>query len=442
MAHKIGATLIVTAVTLGLARADMSPATAAAHEDAPVTFEDVLANPNDVEISIKWAKRQIKENRLEQAAASLERVLIVAPNADEVRLLYGVVLYRLGNLIEAKAELDLLANRDLSEQSALTRDRYLALIDDDSKQWSFDATFGFGLHYDSNRNFSPISDIAFVNGIAFDLNGNQQDDVGALAFLGVGAHYDPQSEFVDEVYGRFVGVTDKQFKVDALDLQGLSATVGAKGGYQAARLEGSFGTDVIRFDGDNVADVYRATARAEFPLKDPAFVTPFVDARMAYEDFDSPRNGRDGSRFELGGGVEAIIQPNVKATGRFSLDVKDADDASEDFVAPEFEFALLHALPGGQAVQVDFSYRHERYREADQTVINRKRRDDEIEFGVKYVAAIDRLFRHWELDFSEAVFEDMRFTAGASFLRNNSNIDNFEFTNGRVESLVTKTFRF
>lgn len=442
MKRVLGTAMLVSAMSMAFAAAPIGVASAAGHGDAPVTFEDVLANPNDIEISVKWAKQQIQENRLEQAAATLERVLLIAPNADEVRLLYGVVLYRLGNLVESKAELDLLVDRELSEDNAATRDDYLQLIADAEKQWRFDVTLGLGIHYDSNRTLGPTDDIILLNNIANNINGAQADDTGVLAFLAVTSHYDPQNEYVDDVFFRVVGVHDDQKTVEELDLQAIGASFGAKGGYKSARLEGKVGADLIRFDFDNVADVYRADVRAEFPQKDPAFLTPFVDGRIAYEDFDSPRDGRDGGRYEFGAGVEAIIDKKAKLSARLSLDVKDADLASEDFFAPEVELSFVHALVGGQAIQIDASYRHERYREIDPVIANIKRRDDEVELGLKYLASLDRLFKHWGWDVDEDIFKDMNFTAGASFERNNSTIQNFEFVNMRLETLVTKTFRF
>lgn len=429
-------------IAAALATSAFAPAFAADITEDNVTFADVLAAPSDIQTSVAWAKRQIKENRLEQAAATLERVVLLAPNADEVRLLYGVLLYRLGNLTEARAELDLLQGRDLSIDDAASRDRYLALIDEADRQFTFKATIGVGAHYDSNRNFTPEDGIAFFNNTPFNLNAGEQDDRGILAFLSLGGAYDPKSEFVDQYYARVVGIQDQQFEVDELDLQGMAAVMGMKGGYEAFRLEGFIGADHIRFDQTSVVDVYKAEVVAELPLKNPAGVTPFADARIAYEDFYDPRNGRSGARYEVGLGVSALIQPNVKLTGRISLDIKDAEDAFEDFVAPQFEAEMLHALPGGQAIVTDFSIRHERHNKADPVVANIKRRDDEVEFGVKYVAALDRLFKHWEIEVNEDIVRDMRFSAGASYSRNGSNVANFDFNNARLESLVTKTFKF
>lgn len=429
-------------IATALATSAMTAAFAADITEENVTFEDVLAAPNDIPTSVAWAKRQIKENRLEQAAATLERVVLLAPNSDEVRLLYGVLLYRLGNLTEARAELDLLQGRDLSVEDAASRDSYLALIDEADRRFTFEATIGLGAHYDSNRNFSPEDGIAFFNNTAFNLNAGEQDDRGILAFLSIGGAYDPKSEYVDRYYARVVGLQDQQFEVDALDLQGVAAVVGVEGGYEAFRLEGFVGADHIRFDQNSVVDVYKAEVLAELPLKNPAGVTPFVDARIAYEDFYDPRNGRSGPRYEVGVGVSALIEPNVKLTGRISLDIKDAEDAFEDFIAPQFEAELLHALPGGQAIVTDFSIRHERYAKADPAVANINRRDDEIEFGVKYIAALDRLFKHWDIEVNEDIVRDMRFSAGASYSRNSSNVANFDFNNARLESLVTKTFKF
>ena len=73
-----------------------------------IAFEEILAAPNDLQLNLDYARQEVKSGRLQQAAAALERLLLIKPNWDSVRLFYGVVLYRLDDMGGAIRELSLL----------------------------------------------------------------------------------------------------------------------------------------------------------------------------------------------------------------------------------------------------------------------------------------------------------------------------------------------
>ena len=75
-----------------------------------VTYEDVLKDPNNIALNVRYAQDQIARGEVLGAAATLERILLMNPKLPDVRLLYAVVLYRLDSLDEAQRELDTLRN--------------------------------------------------------------------------------------------------------------------------------------------------------------------------------------------------------------------------------------------------------------------------------------------------------------------------------------------
>jgi Flp pilus assembly protein TadD len=72
-----------------------------------VTYEDVLANPDNIDLNFAYAQVQIARGDLKNAAATLERILLIEQDLPRVRLLYAIVLFRLDNLDEAERELHL-----------------------------------------------------------------------------------------------------------------------------------------------------------------------------------------------------------------------------------------------------------------------------------------------------------------------------------------------
>src|SRR5437868_2059647 len=60
--------------------------------DRDVSYEDVLAHPDDIDLNFAFAQGQIQRAELRGAAATLERLLLINADLPRVRLLYAIVL--------------------------------------------------------------------------------------------------------------------------------------------------------------------------------------------------------------------------------------------------------------------------------------------------------------------------------------------------------------
>ena len=94
-------------------------------ESRRVDFADVLANPDDIQLNFLWAQTQMADGRLTGAAATLERILLIQPELQRVRLMYALVLFRLGSLQEAESEFRLLRSQQRSAAMRKEIDAYL-----------------------------------------------------------------------------------------------------------------------------------------------------------------------------------------------------------------------------------------------------------------------------------------------------------------------------
>ena len=79
------------AASVAVSTGFLAPMTA----QAEITYEQILAAPDDSKLNLAYARQ----------AAALERLLLARPNWDSVRLFYGFVLYRLDDMTGAKREL-------------------------------------------------------------------------------------------------------------------------------------------------------------------------------------------------------------------------------------------------------------------------------------------------------------------------------------------------
>jgi len=75
---------------------------------AEVTFEQVLARPDDPDLNYRYALARVEAGDLLPALSALERVIAAAPKRYEALLVHALVLYRLESLDEASRELEVL----------------------------------------------------------------------------------------------------------------------------------------------------------------------------------------------------------------------------------------------------------------------------------------------------------------------------------------------
>ncbi|HAM47215.1 MAG TPA: hypothetical protein DCO73_05725, partial [Alphaproteobacteria bacterium] len=103
---------------------------AAAEALPPVTFSQVLESPDDPAVNLRYAQDLILKGNVQLAAATVERILISYPDADSVRLLYAILLYRMDVLDDAAAQLDILEGRSTDDAVLKEVARYRKLIDE------------------------------------------------------------------------------------------------------------------------------------------------------------------------------------------------------------------------------------------------------------------------------------------------------------------------
>jgi Flp pilus assembly protein TadD len=111
----------------------------------------VLENPDDIMLSYRFALKQIEDGDLLGASATLDRLTLLAPQEPNIRALRAIVLYRLGNLREAKDEFEDLLKLDIDPQLRTNIERYADAIDRQSQDTRVNLLLSLGAQFDSNR---------------------------------------------------------------------------------------------------------------------------------------------------------------------------------------------------------------------------------------------------------------------------------------------------
>jgi hypothetical protein len=127
----------------------LSGAAEAAEAAAAPTYDDVLAAPDDVQLNLGFAQAEQAAGRLLSAAAAYERILILRPEWDSVRLAYAKVLYALDDRAGAREQLQILSTRKLAAGERDEADRLRRRLSTDGRN-SVSGYLATGAIYQTN----------------------------------------------------------------------------------------------------------------------------------------------------------------------------------------------------------------------------------------------------------------------------------------------------
>jgi hypothetical protein len=99
----------------------------------PPTYDQVMAAPDDVELNLAYARSETAQGHLLSAAAAYERILMVRPEWDSVRLAYAKVLVGLDDRDGALEQLRLIETRNLSSSEKQEAARYRRRLEGKSR---------------------------------------------------------------------------------------------------------------------------------------------------------------------------------------------------------------------------------------------------------------------------------------------------------------------
>lgn len=408
-----------------------------------VTFQDILKDPDNVELNYLYAQSQVAAGELRGAAATLERILLLAPNLARVRLLYAVVLFRLDNLNESEREFRTVSQLPMPDSLREEVDNYLAEIANRRKVTRIGGNIGLGMQWDSNRNAGPDSDQVLFFDFPFDLvTGKKQDDFSGLMLAGLRAQHDLGYDAGHSLSGSLQIFGQKQVDVTDLDLMAISGEAG--GTYRLPWLDvqpALYGT-YMNLAGESYVSTagagFRATHRYSRTIE---FAGRF---RFDYEFFEplerSPiTDERTGPRYDGGVGVSWFPLPVLRLDAGVGGVGKRADQDYYTYSGPQALLASTWLMGRGQFLLSSFFFEYDDYEGPELIVSTRTRRDAWYRGRVTYGAPLGFLLPF--LSPPKAV-RDTIMTANVEYLNVQSTLTNYEFDDWRLSLLFTKNFDF
>lgn len=150
----------------------------------------VRANPADADASFHLARLASEAGDFQTAIAALERILLIYPNLDNIRLELGVLYLRTGNVALAEPLIrEAVQSPDSPPAVRQQALEYLEAAKVGNRRLHFAGNIAAGLIADSNANSGPASGTTFA-GATVTPGSTGVSDVSAFAAFGGRARYD------------------------------------------------------------------------------------------------------------------------------------------------------------------------------------------------------------------------------------------------------------
>ncbi|MBI3323329.1 MAG: tetratricopeptide repeat protein [Candidatus Omnitrophica bacterium] len=411
---------------------------------APATYEQVLADPDNVDLNYRYAGAQIAQGNLKGAAATLERLLLLDPTLARVRLLYAVVLFRLDNLDESERAFQQVAETKIPPSLRAEVDDYLRQIRLRRKRTRMAASVTVGIQYDTNRNAAPSGKRRLLNDVPLALTGTSRKRPDT-SFIGVQSFQvtrDLGLQGGHQVWLAADHYLAEQTYVDDLDLQSFGGELGANLYVERGTVTPSVFIDQIQLSRESFLRSNGFGLAAERP------VTPKLDAlgslRWAREDYRpveenivAPERTGDVTVFTVGG--RYALSPVMRLTCIGAYTNKHASAHYYDYDGFSIQATHTWLLGWGQFLTSSLTYGMNGYDDADKGISARTRRDEQYRARLTYGIPVDLMTRQM---LPKALVRDLVLTFTVEQFHSDSNIPNYTYTNTKTAAMLTRSFEF
>jgi len=431
-----------------------------------VTFAQILAAPDDIDLNFCYAKQQIGAGDLPGATATIERVLLLRPARADIRLLYAVVLYRLDNLDEAESEFRAVAALPLGGEDRAVIDSYLTRIDKQRQNTTQSVTVSLGGHYDTNRNAAPRGETSLAAGVVTQPANEAarvNDDTGLLGTLRYDVAHKVGATRDHRLLGSMTLYQDDQTERDELDLQSLMID----GAFEYAldnstKITPRISLSALTLSRQKFYSGYGAHLRIDRQFRLPARAAPlnvFASIGRTREVFrniseNATLVGRDGAKTDAEIGVSRWIAPDHQLSLTLHQSYKTAQELNQSYRFWQGRLQHTWLLGGGRFINSGLSWGARQYRAPDTQVVAaaspQRRRENPVRVRVTYGTPVGVVLDQLGMEASQdggakAVIDfmaDVTWTVTGEYLAQQSNIRNYEYKNTRVQTLLTKRFEF
>lgn len=412
-----------------------------------VSYDDVLASPDDPTLNLRYVRDLIAKGNIQLAAATTERILLQYPEADDVRLLYAILLYRMDVLDEASVQLDILEMHKPSGAVQAEIGRYRSLIKQRLNPLKRRAAISIGMHYDSNRNAFPDDNKFLVRDIPFVLPSGEIDDWGRIAIGSAQIVKDTGNQKLQQVFADVAALYDDQVEVDALDANALLLNAGflykTVYGDLVPRVHASW----VELDHKKFSQDYGVSLRGQRPILQSK-VKGYVEVTAGWRNYNntsslpfSSEQDSNYQRVEIGG--ERLIDAKTAVRMAVAFNSVDADLPYEGYDGFDVSANLTKILPRGTFLLASVSVERQYYDGNDPFVSARTRKDLDLEVDLTYGVPVGTIFGlASENPAGPAPLREIVLNLTAGYRDSNSNLPNYQYDNFRGQFMFNRSWDF
>lgn len=196
-------------------------------------FQQMLADPGNMDLLYAYAQVTIALGDYDAAIATYERMLIFNPDLPRIHLELGVLYFRQGAYSVARYHLELaLASGDIPPTARTTAEEYLAAIDEVGARHHIEGSLFLGFRYQSNANSGPPAGTRVQIGPLPDLSeieeGTKEGDVNFTTALNLTHTYDLGTNDYDKWETNLFGYGAVYFEQKDLNLGTVELKTGPR----------------------------------------------------------------------------------------------------------------------------------------------------------------------------------------------------------------------
>jgi len=409
-----------------------------------VTYEDILKDPDNIALNVRYAQDQIAKGELLSAAATLERILLVDPNLQDVRLLYAVVLYRLDSLNEAQKEIDALRTVTLPPVIRDQLKEYEKKIKYRKRRTHVAVRESAGWGYDTNRNASPHSKQQLFLDTALDVQGTnvRRPDTHFLNVASVDVTHDLGFQAGHTVFANFTHFLQEQTNVHSLNLGSFQYELGGTYKGEYFNFTPSYYYTYLFLSDQSVLRSQGGSFLFDRDLTKKLNVS--YDFRAERQDFmniseNTDSYNRKGPEFDHIWAANYILCPTMRWNSNIGYSEKFAKQDYYAYDRISLNNSHTWIWPKGQFVINTISAYFDRYQSPEFSVSSMHRHDNTIRYRATYGVPLETLLIGKILP---KPLKEIIFTISYEYYHALSSITNYTYTNNKIEGLLTKRMEF
>jgi hypothetical protein len=414
-------------------------------EGRDVGFEEILANPDDIDLNFAYAETQIRKGDVRGAGATLERILLVEPDLPRVRLLYAIVQFRLENLEEAERELKNVRDLEMPDELRRSIDDYLKQIDQKRQRLRWGVYASIGGQYDTNRNAAPKSRRNLLFGIDTDVQGqsNPIDDFAIQGITRFEGNYDLGFQAKHDVFGSVTYYHAQQAQLGRLDIRSSTIEAGGNIDLTPTTITPVYYERFLRLARQNYLHARGARIRAtEQLVQGWSAYAEFQGEDQKYRNISSDQSARlrQGPQWEGSFGTDYVLSPTMRINLEMRYTVKEAREKYNMYTQKQWSISHVWLLGDGMFLLSSFTHQRDTYDDPDLLLGDVTRRDEgyrgRITYGLPltYVTGEDGLIGR--------LLEGVNLTASFEYYRSGSNITNYTYDSKKYGIALSKRWDF